>query len=1040
MKEDRFSMKIYLALLLWALASLPAQAQDLETSTAALDSLTDLIALGQYDEALVRSESLVLRWEARYGPDALETARALDYLGKSLRLTGHYQDPRATTSIQRALAIKEKLLGPDHLETAVSLYGLASALGDLGNMEESIALLERCGTIRRRELGPDHVLVGDVEGSLGITLARSGRLQEARQHFERSVQITESAAGPDDPEVGVGYLNLATLYTILGDLGAAESASRRAIANIEVSRGPHHPNAAKAQLGLANILLTRGDLRAAGTALERAGEIYATLDMDDQSVMGPLWNGLGLIAQNLGDYPEAVRRFEMALAVTEQTHGPDQPELTYFLNNLGLAAQLAGNQAKAREALERSLRISQEKLGTEHDRTANTAYYLAKFELRQNNLAAAEALLVPSSSRLRRLLGSEHPQVAAAFGDLARLYELDGRFAAAEAVMDTALSLPGAAANPALHTSLEIIQARLQLRQGRFAEGCALALQADQAAAEQFRLVVQTLDENVSRRFGAVRVNGLSIALTGLLDSESPGDLVDQAWNQVILSRGMLLDELATRRRLARQSHDPETHQLFREMFTARSRLADMYVRGPGDRSPESYAQALDNARQDKRTAEAEFATHSVEFRTTREDQLVGLDQVRQALPLEAGLVAFQAFPKIGPAGEEPWYCAFVLAQGMVQVFDLGPAAVIDQLIADWRGDVVEAWVPAGPLAEAMVAANREIGTRLRELVWSPFSPLLDDLATVLIVPDGDLHLLPLSALPAAEGGYLLERGPALHYLGREKDVVRPPAPSGTGLLALGAPSFDAPLAPISAPLLAQADLADELPGVFRGSSAGCDQLATMRFTPLPATRQECLDIAALAGGQATILTEERATESAFKEDRSQPRIIHLATHGFFLGADCPDTSAGFSEDPLLLAGLALAGANQRTASRPTEEDGILTAEEIALLDLTGVEWAVLSACDTGLGLLQPGEGVYGLQRAFASAGVRTVVMSLWPIEDQATRQWMSGLYGARLGQDLTTVTAIRQAALEVLENRRKSGLSEHPFWWAGFVASGDWR
>ncbi len=1033
-------MKILLALLLGVLTSWPAQAQDLENSAAALDSLTNLIGLGQYDEALVRSESLVLRWETRYGPDSLETARALDFLGKSLGLTRQYTDSRAVSSLQRALTIKESILGPDHLETAVSLYALAGALGDQGNLEESIALLKRCGTIRKRALGPDHALVGDVEGNLGISLARSGRLQEARQHFERSVEITESAVGPDDPEVGVGYLNLATLYTILGDLGAAESASRRAIANIEISRGPNHPNAAKAQKGLANILLTRGDLRAAATALERADEIYATLDLEDQSVMGPLWNGLGLIAQNLGDYPEAVRRFEMALEVTEQTYGPDQPELTYFLNNLGMAAQLAGDQARAREALERSLQISREKLGTEHDRTANTEYYLAKFELRQNNLAAAEALLVPSTLRLRRLLGSEHPQVAAALGDLAHLYEMDGRFAAAEAMLDTALSYPGAASNPALHTSLEIIQARLQLRQGRFADGCALALQVDQKATEQFRLVVQTLDENVSRRFGAVRVNGLSVALTGLLEAESPENLVEQAWNQVILSRGMLLDELATRRRLARQSHDPESRQLFRELFTARSRLADMYVRGPGDRSPESYAQALDNARQDKRTAEAEFATYSAEFRTTQGDQLMGLDQVRQALPSGTGLVAFQAFPRIGPDGDEPWYCAFVLAQGMVQVFDLGPASAIDQLISAWRDDLVAAWVPSGPLAEAKVAANRDTGTRLRDLVWSPFSPLLEGLDTVLIVPDGDLHLLPLAALPAAEGGYLLESGPALHYLGREKDVVRSPAPVGTGLLALGNPSFDASLEFAGAPQLAQADLEDELQGVFRGSFSGCDQLTSMRFTPLPATRLECLDIAALAGGQTTILTGDQATESAFKDNQPNPRIIHLATHGFFLGADCAETSAGFSEDPLLLAGLALAGANQRSASRPAEEDGILTAEEIALLDLTGVEWAVLSACDTGLGLLQPGEGVYGLQRAFNSAGVGTVVMSLWPIEDQATRQWMSGLYGARLGQGRATVTAVRQAAIEVLKNRRAQGLSEHPFWWAGFVASGDWR
>lgn len=1033
-------MKTSLVLLLWILTCCSAVAQETENTAAALDSLTHLISLGQYDAALVRSESLLQRWETKYGPDSLETARALDFLGKSLRLTGNYTDPRATASLQRALAIKESTLGSDHLETATTLYDLASTLGDLGNSEESIALLERCATIRKRLLGPDHVLVGDVEGSLGISLAQSGRLRESRQHFERSVQITEAAVGPDDPEVGVGYMNLATLYTILGDLAAAEIASRRAIANIETNRGPDHPNAAKAQQGLANILLTRGDLRAAATALERAREIYETLDQDDQSVLGPLWNGLGLIAQNLGDYPTAIHRFERALAVTVKAYGPDQPEVTYYLNNLGIAAQQAGDTDKARQALERSVRINRDKRGPEHDRTALSEYYLAKFELSQNNLVAAEELLVPATTRLRQLLGTEHPQVAAASGDLARLYEMEGRFDAAEAMIDTALSLPGATLNPALKTSLGIIQARIQLRQGRFAEGCALALSTDQAATEHFRLVVQTLDENVSRRFGAVRVNGLSVALTGLLETEPSGDLVDQTWNQVIQSRGILLDELAARRRLARQSQAPASRQIFKEMFTARSRLADMFVRGPGDRSPESYAQALESARQDKRTAEAEFATYSAEFRTTLGDQQVGLEQVRQALPPESGLVAFQAFQKIGPEGETPWYCAFILAKGVARVVDLGPAEVIDGLISAWREEVVGAWAPSGPLADNRVAANREIGARLRTLIWTPCASLWEDLTTVLIVPDGDLHLLPLAALPVPEGGYLLESGPALHYLGREKDVLRPTFSSGTGLLALGDPAFDAPPGSAGSTQLARADLAEELQGVFRGSFSGCNQLTTLRFAPLPASRQECLDIAALAGGQAIILTDDQATESAFKEHRPGPRIIHLATHGFFLGSDCPDSSAGFAEDPLLLAGLALTGANHRAESRPAEEDGILTAEEIALLDLTGVEWAVLSACDTGLGLLQPGEGVYGLQRAFTTAGVQTVVMSLWPIEDQATRQWMSGLYGARLGQGLATVAAVRQAAREVLDDRRARGLSEHPFWWAGFVASGDWR
>jgi len=143
---------------------------------------------------------------------------------------------------------------------------------------------------------------------------------------------------------------------------------------------------------------------------------------------------------------------------------------------------------------------------------------------------------------------------------------------------------------------------------------------------------------------------------------------------------------------------------------------------------------------------------------------------------------------------------------------------------------------------------------------------------------------------------------------------------------------------------------------------------------------------------------------------------------------------------PLMLSGLALAGANQRASATVTEEDGILTAEEIAGLDLTGVEWAVLSACDTGVGEIQAGEGVFGLRRAMQLAGVHTLVMSLWPVDDEATRAWMTALYRARLVDQVDTSAAVRRAGTRVLEARRASGRSTHPFYWAAFVAAGDWR
>jgi CHAT domain-containing protein len=151
-----------------------------------------------------------------------------------------------------------------------------------------------------------------------------------------------------------------------------------------------------------------------------------------------------------------------------------------------------------------------------------------------------------------------------------------------------------------------------------------------------------------------------------------------------------------------------------------------------------------------------------------------------------------------------------------------------------------------------------------------------------------------------------------------------------------------------------------------------------------------------------------------------------------------PPTQA--PENPLLLSGLAFAGANWRASAALDEDDGILTAEEVAAMNLEGVEWAVLSACNTGLGTVAPGEGIFGLRRAFQAAGVRTVIMSLWAVDDRASLEWMEALYRARLIDRLDTADAVRAASLAVIRERRASGRSTHPFYWAAFVSAGDWR
>jgi CHAT domain-containing protein len=242
-----------------------------------------------------------------------------------------------------------------------------------------------------------------------------------------------------------------------------------------------------------------------------------------------------------------------------------------------------------------------------------------------------------------------------------------------------------------------------------------------------------------------------------------------------------------------------------------------------------------------------------------------------------------------------------------------------------------------------------------------------------------------------------------------------------------------------------------------------------MQFTPLAGTSREVRDVAALwmEDSPAQVLEGRNASEQAFKREAPGHRVLHLATHGFFLGNDCAPPSrttrsvgglttvqantanrpnqpgrstSALSENPLLMSGLALAGANRRAAAGPNEDDGVLTAEEVSALNLEGVEWAVLSACDTGLGQVKAGEGVFGLRRAFQVAGVRTVIMSLWSVDDQATRVWMRALYQGRLQKGLSTAEAMHNASLSVLRERRARHQSTHPFYWAAFVAAGDWK
>ncbi len=333
----------------------------------------------------------------------------------------------------------------------------------------------------------------------------------------------------------------------------------------------------------------------------------------------------------------------------------------------------------------------------------------------------------------------------------------------------------------------------------------------------------------------------------------------------------------------------------------------------------------------------------------------------------------------------------------------------------------------------------------MRRIVWDRVFPASDVADRVFLVPDGALCLVNFDALPNDGGGFLIEDTPLLLTLAAERNVTQLAGAKsqGDGLLTVGAPAYST--APAKSP---------EMPAPSAHRGIPCGQFRALKFEPLEGTALEEEAIVRLwrAQGQGPVLqlSGAEASERRFRAEAAGRAVLHVATHGFFLGSECSvqparrgwaerdELTVGslVAESPLLLSGLAFAGANLRASAASSADDGVLTAEEVAGLDLRSVDLAVLSACGTGLGQVQAGEGVIGLRRAFQVAGVRNLIMTLWSVADDATARWMQDLFSRRLEANLDAAEAVREVSLRTLRDRRSQGMTHHPYFWGAFVAT----
>jgi len=943
-------------------------------------SLNNLALLYDNQGLYAKAEPLYQRalaiYEKALGPEHPDTATSLNNLAGLYASQGLYA--KAEPLYQRALAIDEKALGPEHPDTAIDLNNLAALYDSQGLYAKAEPLYQRALAIREKVLGPEHPDTALSLNNLAALYKSQGLYAKAEPLYQRALAVNEKALGPEHPDTALSLNNLAALYKSQGLYAKAEPLYQRALAVNEKALGPEHPGTATSLNNLAALYDSQGLYAKAEPLYQRALAIREKVLGPEHPDTATSLNNLAGLYDSQSLYAKAEPLYQRALAIYEKALGPEHPDTALSLNNLAALYDSQGLYAKAEPLYQRALAIREKVLGPQHPDTARSLNNLALLYNNQGLYAKAEPLYQRALAISEKALGPEHPDTATSLNNLAGLYKSQGLYAKAEPLA----------------------------RRGLSVEFTLIQREAPYLPVAERQSFLQTFGYTYEIAFSSAQrgSSGANLALFSRLNRQG------------------LLQEIEQRQAQLASLPGPQ-QSLANELRAVTQQLASVAL------TPEQ--------RQQLKGRQEELEKKLYRLLPQLQPRVVEVQQVAAALPAGSALIEFQRYdPYDGRKPQDQrWgkarYLALVLKpDGAITPIDLGPAQPIDAAI--------QAALAASEQKQADALA---LWARVGRLVLDPLTAATRGVSTLFLSPDGELNRVPFAALPAPGSSQLLSEALQLRLLttGRELlDLQNAPNGKTSPALVVANPAFDRTPGSMRAPAqLASASIQQR--------SA---DLGSQRWAPLPGTATEGAAIAQLTSGR--LLSGEQARAATIQQQQQAPRLLHLATHAYFQ-PDLPDaernnnqpqrsnsTSQGpaalSGENPLLRSGIALAGANQPDAD--PADDGYLTALEVARLNWKGTELVVISACESGKGDIQAGEGVYGLKRAIAVAGARSSLLSLWKVDDRATAAFMESFY-SKLKAGMGRADALAATQREFREHKM-AGL-RHPYFWAAFQLSGDW-
>lgn len=993
---------------------------------------------------------------------SLQAAETAHEQALSLFERGRYFD--ALPLAKKAVAIRGGVLGSTHQDVATALTTLGLIYGTLIDLPQAKSLLERALEIRRSAFGDRDVRVGESLTNLATVLYASGDFVSAIQTLEQSLAIRERVLGPSHPDVAITLTHLAIAERGLSRLDQARIKTERAIVILRATQPPKPRNLAMAVNVAGNILARQGHFEQARSLLGESLQLFEqTLGPQHPDVAGALMQ-MAMLEGKQGTVSAALPLLNQALVINEQSYGKDNPEVAGNLYEIGLAERALGMTASAQQRFERSLRIQEATVGRAHPFVALTLVELAEGNRLQGDAAAARALLQQALQLQEYMLGPEHTSVATTLMKLGYLEIQGGNLTTAENHFERATRIRERALGL---THPDVAASLLDVARTKHARG---VLSDARPLYERARLIIQVqagknpgLDDEALARLWKRDVKGLQdyALLLAMLAKTSANAVnhsaVSDGFTVSQQARSWLIQAAIAKALAQGQAGSPGEVALAKQLDLLRrtrqdiwSRLNELYGLPEHQRDASDLAAAktqLAEIQQELDRATTQLHSISPRYAETAQPEALDIAGVQQLLRPHELLISFYTLADRVQIWAIRHQGATVYGEAQID------RASLVKAVQRLRSSLMPIIDPA--TKESVPGAyDVETASDLYQKLFDPIHAALPDVQHLIVVPDDALLPIPFAALLTRSGGEPftslsqlhqrhqpptsqdLEKYAALPWLARSYPITVLPSASALKLLRQYARSASGQ----TEPFVGFGDPVLQGTGTLRGGKmlatrsmrVAVDSLR--KLDNLPGTRQELLTVAALlhANTETSVYLGERATEPEVRRLNlsgrlGRAKVISFATHGLLAGE-----IQGITQPALVLTPPDVVTA---------ENDGLLSMEDVLQLKLVNTEWVVLSACNTG-GDDGSGESLSGLARAFFFAGAKTLLVSQWSVDDEATRALMSAVF-SRYGEHHATfpAQALQDGMLALLNQAGRDPERRyfaHPYAWAAFFLVGD--